>query len=368
MDWKMEIDASPPRLRSPCVAYRGSRTRLRPLWAWSRRPLRRLEPAREDSRADGPCLVHLVRKVEGTRPLREFAQALRAHPPGVEHELVLAMKGFSAPEDARDHLRAVEDLRPRVLFFPDRRFDLGVYFAAAARLRRDRYCFVNSNGRPLVDGWLAKLDAALGGVGVGQVGVTGSWASQHSWLTYSMGLPSAYRNLMPPASLARRLLLEVELDRYGKARRSLSEAARARLRTLVRVPEELLGFAPFPTPHLRPNTFMISHAALSELRLFVVVSKMDTLALESGRESITSQLRRLGLTSLVVDRDGAVYGPERWDRSRTLWQGRQEGLLVADNQTRYYAEGDDARREILSTLAWGPAADPRPRLSQPRAR
>jgi hypothetical protein len=341
---------------------------MRPVWAWTRRPLRRLEPVREDGSAGGPCLVHLVRKVEGTGPLREFGQALRAHPPGTEYELVLAMKGFSSPQDALPHLRAVADLEPRVMFFPDRRFDLGVYFAAAARLRRDRYCFVNSNGRPLVDGWLAKLDAALSGPGVGQVGVTGSWASQHSWLTYSMGLPSAYRELMPPVQVARRLLLDVELDRYGKARRSLSESARARLRTLVRVPEELLAFDAFPTPHLRPNTFMISHAALSELCLFVVMSKMDTLALESGRRSITSQLRRLGLTSLVVDRDGAVYRPERWHRSRTLWQGQQEGLLVADNQTRHYADGDDARREILSTFAWGAAADPQPRLSPRRPR
>ena len=292
--------------------------------------------------------------------MREFADALRAHPPGLEHELVLAMKGFSSLADARPHLQAIEDLEPRIEFFPDRRFDLGVYFAAAARLRRDRYCFVNSNGRPLVDGWLAKLDAALHMPGVGQVGVTGSWASQHSWLKYSMGLPSAYRGLMPPPPVARRLLLDIELERYGKERQSLFEAGRARLRTLARVPEELLGFKPFPTPHLRPNTFMISHAALSELSLFVIVTKMDTLALESGRDSITSQLERNGLTSLVVDRCGAVYGPGRWDRSRTLWQGQQEGLLVADNQTQYYASGDAVRRELLSIFAWGPSARPQP--------
>jgi hypothetical protein len=301
-----------------------------------------------------------VRKVNGPLPLREFADALRAHPPGIEHELVLAMKGFSSLADARPQLKWIEDLNPRVLFFPDRRFDLGVYFAAAARLRRDRYCFVNSNGRPLVDGWLAKLDAALDRPGVGQAGVTGSWASQHSWLKYSMGLPSAYRGLMPPPPVTRRLLLDIELERYGKQRRSVLEAVRARLRTLLRVPEELFDFRPFPAPHLRPNTFMISHAAMSRLRLFVVINKIDTLALESGCHSITSQLQSLGLTSLVVDRRGSVFGPERWDRSRTLWQGEQEGLLVADNQTQYYARGDAVRRELLSTFAWGPSAEPQP--------
>ena len=95
-------------------------------------------------------------------------QALRAHPPGVACELVLAMKGFTSPAAGRPYLDEVADLAPETLFFADRGFDLGVYFAAAARLRRDRYCFVNSFSRPLVDGWLAKLDAALVRPGVGR--------------------------------------------------------------------------------------------------------------------------------------------------------------------------------------------------------
>ncbi len=332
---------------------------LRPPWTWSHRPVT-LPPSRGGS-AGPPCLVHLVRRANGLGPLRGFAAALRAHPPGIECELVLAMKGFASRAQAAPYLEEVADLAPRILFFADRRFDLGVYFAVAARLRRERYCFVNSNGRPQVDGWLAKLDAALDRPGVGQVGATGSWASQHSWVTYSMGLPSAYRGLMPPPATARRQLLALDLERAGVQRRSVAAALRARLRTLLRLPEELLGFEPFPTPHLRPNTFMIAHAVLSELRLFVVLTKMDTYTLESGRESITRQLERIGLTSLVVDRAGAVHRPEQWHRSGTLWQRDQEGLLVADNQTQFYADGDLARRRLLSTFAWGARADPRPR-------
>jgi hypothetical protein len=331
---------------------------MRPPWTWSHRPLALPEQLLGEGTGDRPCLVHLVREVNGPGALRAFAAALRAHPPGIEHELVLAMKGFASSAAARPYLEEVEDLAPQVLFFPDRRFDLGVYFATAARLRRERYCFVNSNGRPLVDGWLAKLDAALDRPGVGQVGATGSWASQHSWLTYSMGLGSAYRGLMPPPSVARKLLLDIELEKHGRERRSLAQAVRARLQTLLQVPEEIFGFEPFPTHHLRPNTFMIAHATLRELRLFVVLNKMDTYTLESGRESITRQLQRLGLTSLVVDRAGAAYTPERWDRSRTLWQGEQEGLLVADNQTLYYTNGDPARRRLLSVFAWGARAAP----------
>jgi hypothetical protein len=336
---------------------------MRPPWTWWHRPV--TLPAAPGGGAGPPCLVHLVRAANGLGSLRGFAEALRRHTPGIEYELVLAMKGFASRAQARPYLEEVADLAPETLFFADRRFDLGVYFATAARLRRERYCFVNSNVRPQVDGWLAKLDAALDRPGVGQVGATGSWASQHSWVTYSMGLPSAYRGLMPPPATARRQLLALDLERAGVERRSALGALRARLRTLLRLPEELLGFEPFPTRHLRPNAFMIAHAALRELRLFVVLNKMDTYTLESGRESITRQLRRIGLTSLVVDRAGAVYEPEQWHRSRTLWQGDQEGLLVADNQTRFYADAELARRRLLSTFAWGSRADPRPRRESP---
>jgi hypothetical protein len=316
-------------------------------------------PAVESSPDQPPCVVHLVREANGLDALRGFADALRTHPPGIPHELVLAMKGFSSPAQAARYLAVVEDLAPRALFFADRGFDLGVYFASAARLRRNRYCFVNSFARPLVDGWLAKLDAALARPGVGQVGATGVWASGHSWQLYSAGLPSAYRGVLPPPREARRLLREIGAEARGE-RHAAADVLRARLTLLGRLPEILLCYEPFPARFLRTNAFMITHAALRELRLLVVRSKIDAYALEGSRAGITRQLQRRGLSSLVVDRAGAVYEPERWPYSRTLWQGDQEGLLVADNQTLPYATGDFTRRRLLARIAWGPCADPRP--------
>jgi hypothetical protein len=324
-------------------------------------------PAGEAGSGDPPCVVHLVRAVNGVGWLREFAAAMRAHPPGIEHQLVLAMKGFASAAEAGPYLEEVADLAPEVLFFADRGFDLGVYFAAATRLRRHRYCFVNSHARPLVDGWLAKLEAALNRPGVGQVGATGSWASRFSWLMHSAGIPSPYRGVVPPRRAVREVFITNERKRLSfepthmtTERPPRVSALQLRLHSVPRLPFELFDFGPFPAHHLRPNVFMITHAALSELRLFVVRTKMDTGVIEAGRESITRQLERMGLTSLVVDRAGAVYVPEEWHRSRTLWQGDQEGLLAADNRTLSYTDGDFALRELLSTLAWGPSADPRP--------
>jgi hypothetical protein len=316
--------------------------------------------------ADAPCIVHLVRAANGLGSLREFVAAMRAHPPGIEHQLVLAMKGFASASEAAPYIEAAGDLEPEIEFFPDHGLDFGLYFAAAARLRRARYCFVNSHTRPTVDGWLAKLDAALELPDVGVAGATGSWSSFHSWIMYSLGLPSAYRGALPPIRQARELLLEVDFEQLGVERRSKLDDLRVRLQLLSQVPEELLSFPPFPAPHLRNTAMLVSHAVLSNLRLVVVRNKMDTYALESGPLNITQQVREMGLRTLVVDCAGAVYEPGEWYRSGTLWQADQERLLAVDNRTRAYERGDIERRRVLAGLAWGMHADAGPaREDQP---
>ena len=64
--------------------------------------------------ADPPCLVHLVRKVNGLGWFCAFAEALRTHPPGLDYELVLAMKGFTSRAQAAPYLDEVADLAPKV--------------------------------------------------------------------------------------------------------------------------------------------------------------------------------------------------------------------------------------------------------------
>jgi hypothetical protein len=311
---------------------------------------------------EAPCIVHLVRAANGPAPVRAFAAALRRHRAGVDHRLVLAMKGFGSPQEARPLIDELADLEPRALFFPDTGLDLGVYLAAAARLRRRRYCFLNSYSVPLVDGWLAKLDAALDRPGAGVVGATGAWTSNRSWLAYSLGLPSAYRGLLPPASDVRERMLALMSVQPSGTRSARLETLRARALAL----RLLAGQERFPAYSLRTNAFMISHATLQRLRLRPIGGRTDSLALESGRDSITRQLHRRGLRTLVVDRAGEAFDHTQWDRSLTFWQGDQEGLLVADNRTLLYERADLRARRVLASLTWGSHARPGPPAGAPR--
>jgi hypothetical protein len=305
----------------------------------------------------GPCLVYLARAVNDPKLLHDFADCLRRLPAGTDYQLVLAMKGFSA-HDAQRHLRELADLNPEGVMFADEGLDLGVYFSVASQLGRERYCFLNSYSRPLVEGWLGKLDAALELPGVGIAGATGSWASMPSWIAYSRGLPSAYRGLLPAPAVSREHFLAIELERAGEERRAPADTLRVRMRTLRELPIQITRFERFPAHHLRTNAFMIGGDLLRRLRVHTVRSKMDAYLLESGRDSLTRQVQRLGLRTVVVDRAGAAYDHGQWDRSRTFWQGDQEGLLVADNQTLAYRRGGAERRRLLSAYAWGANADP----------
>jgi hypothetical protein len=71
---------------------------------------------------------------------------------------------------------------------------------------------------------------------------------------------------------------------------------------------------------------------------------------------LTWQVQALGLHAVIVDRRGQSYGVADWARSATFWQGEQEGLLVADNQTELYQNGSVERRSVLSRFAWGTSA------------
>ncbi|MFI5004961.1 MAG: hypothetical protein ACHQE6_08100 [Solirubrobacterales bacterium] len=318
---------------------------------------------REGSRRLG--VVHLVWGPLGPEPLRRFVRSYRAHPAGVEHELIVLLNNVS-PRQRPRLLAELEGVPHRLLVMPEPEQDLAAYAQAVRWLEHERLCFLNSHSEILAPDWLAMLDRALDQPHAGLVGATGSWASTRSWVLHSYFLPTPYRGHIPERGIARAQFLAIELERAGlpvsdasePPTRTLRESLRAKLQTLPDMPAQILGFEGFPAHHLRTNAFMAARATLDRVWERRIETKMDAYRLENGRHSITRQVQAMGLRTLVVARDGSSYDCEQWPLSRTLWQGDQEGLLIADNQTRSYAHGGHDRRRLLSAFAWGPHADP----------
>jgi len=318
------------------------------------------------------AVVHLVWGPLGTGPLHEFLASYRRHPAGVEHELIVLLNNVPEPLPAEFEAE-LQGVEHRLLRTPEPVQDLAAYAHAADCLEPERLCFLNSYSAILAPDWLAKLDHALDQPRAGLVGATGSWASLHSAVLNAFLLPNPYRRVVPPRSIAREQMREIELELdavrapAGAApralelpRRTLIGSVLSTLRSFRPMPEQLLRFAPFPAYHVRTNAFMLDRSTFAALRTRPLLRKMDAYLLESGRASFTSQVQSMDMRTLVVTRDGAFYDHPEWPASRTFWQDEQQGLLVADNQTRSYANGSYDRRRLLSAFAWGPASAPTP--------
>jgi hypothetical protein len=318
------------------------------------------------------AVVHLVWGPLGTGPLREFLSSYRRHEAGAEHELIVLLN--NVPEPLPDEFAAeLQGIEHRQLRIPEPVQDLAAYAHAAGRLEHRRLCFLNSYSAILAPGWLAMLENALAQPGAGLVGATGSWASLHSAVLNAFLIPNPYRRVVPPRGVAREQMREIEFELDGwragpdapalprqLPRRTLARSVLSTLRSFRPMPEQLVRFPPFPAYHVRTNAFMLDRSTFGALRMRPLVRKMDAYLLESGRISFTSQIRGMGLRTLVVARDGTFYDPPEWPASRTYWQEDQQGLLVADNQTRSYANGSYDRRRLLSAFAWGSACAPAP--------
>lgn len=287
------------------------------------------------------CVVHLAREANGTEPLRAFLDSYLAHPAGVAHELLIVFKGFRLPLDPTFE-GVLTDVPHERRFVDDRGLDVDVYFSIAKAIETDVVCFLNSFSTILADDWLKKLHNALGLDGVALAGATGTWQSHYGGYISPEFITAAIAR----RPLWKRLLLH--WFPWLKPARNLPRTWKWR------------GFDPFPNYHLRTNAFIMRSEVARAIRLPPTKNKFDAWMFESGKTGLTRQVMSMAQRVVIVDSDGRAYEPADWYSSNTFWRRNQEGLLIADNQSRAYDRADLEGRRMYSFHAWGPRADPGP--------
>ncbi len=285
-------------------------------------------------------------------PFERFLTSYREYPAGVPHDLVLIFKGFPFGRGTQVYDRMLADVPHRRLYLADYGFDLRPYFKAVAMLEHRYLCFLNSFSRVLDSDWLAKLHHWISVKGVGLVGAT---ASCQSFSTSNAERARMLREM----NLAARLRWRLGHVFKDKQARLIAQRGAAWLLGEMGLWDPARYFPPFPNYHVRTNAFMASRETLARVRIGPVFFKLSAFMFESGRESLTNQILRLGLRPLVVGRDGDGYEKEQWHLANTFRQGRQENLLIADNQTDVYEMSNIEERSELSGFAWGLLARPR---------
>lgn len=115
-----------------------------------------------------------------------------------------------------------------------------------------------------------------------------------------------------------------------------------------------LLFTPYPNPHLRTNGFMIRRDVMLQLKIRLPIkNKFAAYLIESGKNSITNQILKMGLEVGMVGKSGNCYRIADWPTSHIFWKGNQEDLLVSDNQTNIYSGASQKEKSRLKFLAWG---------------
>ena len=295
-------------------------------------------------------VVYLYRFAEGEHPVRRFLKSYRDHSAGIEHEFHVVFKGF--PDQRRLNLgrELFSGMQINSIELEDNGYDIGSYLAAANAVSNRRLIFLNTFSLILGDDWLRHFDRALTAPEVGLVGATGSWLSNAS------GYEGALRRLFYRAKHLPTQLRYLFNRESEKTSEKMLKMRKRSLRRYLQSPftylYNIFEFGRFPNPHIRTNSFMMERIRFLSLDFPSFKKKSEAYRFESGRRSLTRQIIRQGLRPVVVDRNGRVYDIAEWKSSATFWINDQENLLIADNRTRDYAEGDEELREYLEDAAW----------------
>jgi hypothetical protein len=273
------------------------------------------------------CVVYLARAHSGIRSFETFLQSYRRHAAGLKHDFAIVFKGFRRPSEIEERTALAADLSPKILSVSDAGFDLRAYRIAAQRFDNPYFCYLNSYSELLAADWLAKLFVFAERPEVGLVGATGSHESMYT-----------------------NVLIERRSWKNPSPLRRLWTPLRLRLCQLC--------FDPFPNFHLRTNGFIIARELLLKVWPALICTKRGAYLFENGKNSMTKRILRMQRDVLVVGKNGQAYQKEDWPRSHTFRCGRQENLLIADNQTRQYESADEETRKHLARVAWGEQALP----------
>jgi hypothetical protein len=271
-------------------------------------------------------IIHLVYKPYGFGVFDAFMSSYESRPSGRDHRLIILLKGFAdegETHEFRQRLNGHECICYRVA---STGYDLGSYMQAVREHPSDYYGFFNSRSVLLGSDWLDKLYSTARYRSIGVAGATASYESKYT--------------------------------DYLRSRAGTPEPGRVHRGSLFRELERFWNFPPFPNCHIRTNAFVLRAETLQFLRSPALRTRRHAAKFENGRMGLTQQLMSLGLDPMVVDNEGNSYAPAQWPVSGTFWQGEQEGLLVADNQTERYATANPELRHALQTLAWGDANSP----------
>lgn len=325
------------------------------------------------------AVVYLARSTDGSaKDFLPFARSYAQFGAGLDHDLVVILKGGADRPGTALAIQSLFDRDVTLMRRSDEGFDIHAYLDAAKLLKHDYICFLNTFSVLEGDDWLLKLvTPLLRDAGCGMTGATASYESlydSYGLLTTSIWLANEGIIDFSPALAA---FLHDEMSLHapkwmaGAARGNPEPATPAELflspTALEQARRQWLAvtrstgtlaefnlFKPFPNPHLRSNAWVIARETLLSMRFRLDPSvKIHCCHFESGSSGLPTVLAERGLRQTLVGRDGREFAVEAWPESHGFRLGRQDNVLVKDNQVLVFDTATPERRRFLQICSWG---------------
>jgi glycosyltransferase involved in cell wall biosynthesis len=347
--------------------------------------------AKEGELMSDIAVFYLARLKEGFSHFAEFAQSIRNHPAGLDHDLIIICKGFTR----RSEFAVISGIFKGIPYQitevdDDIGQDIHSYHAAAARFPHTYACFINTFTQIRSDDWLKKLFDAMSLPRVGMVGATASFESLNNsyellhtvgWLAnaptrFDRKLYQSFYWVIASSIGATAHRLRSRYRGYRGIRRfigdilynrpSISEILDRPRNEWARVSSKdgafhfAAQYPQFPNPHIRSNVFMLRREDIVQMPLVDGDQKLAGCAFESGSDGLSARMLKRGERLMMVGANGQAYDVPEWVNSGCFRSKEQENLLATDNQTRVFESYSELERKIVRTMAWGSYLDGAP--------
>lgn len=283
-------------------------------------------------------VIYLCYVPFGTVHLNLFIDSYKKHYSGLPHNLIILFNGINSEICKTDFIEILEssNIIYSTIDSPEK-FDIDSYFYASKLIETEFICFLNTYSKINSDNWLYKLHSPFINPKVGVSGATGGYA---------------------------------DINHDEEYRHIINNLHTINLLKLKKIIYYRFNYYPKILPHIRTNGFLIKSKVFNELIyhnvkpfLFnyffkLAEKKLKSLIFEHGKFSMSNQLLKNGLESVIVDSNGEIFYVNDWTKSKTFWLDNQENLLILDNQTEKYALAEIKNRKIMQFTAWGSQINP----------
>lgn len=264
-----------------------------------------------------PIVAYLAYEPYGVNLLKKFLKSYNSYKSGYPHDLLICFKEFN-----KKKLSLWSSfISNKFIKFHDQHnvndFDVGSYFRIAEKFPNRLILFLNSFAKPSANHWLKIFIENYNKKSI--IGAHGVYASLSS------------------------IFFKFQIKNIGKL-----QSTWFGLHHFLRSPL-------FPNPHIRTSNFLINSSDFLSLKVDrkKFNKKIVTNYFESGRNSISNQLRKKGFDLYVVNSDGKKFSINDWPKSDTFALGNQDKLIITDNRTDLYHNLSYQKKIKMQKIYWG---------------